>query len=56
MYTKTQVRCPGFLEFLTALSLVNNWWDQRTTQTVRPSPETLAMLVGGRVVEMEVTV
>jgi hypothetical protein len=54
MYTKTEVKVPGFLEYLTALSLLNNWWEQRTTQTVRPGAEVLAMLVNGRCAEMAV--
>lgn len=54
MYNKTVVQVPGFLEYLTALSLLNNWWDQRTTQTVRPAPDVLAMLTNGRCAEMAV--
>lgn len=54
-YKKTVVRCPSFLDYLTSLNLLGNWWSQgRLCSTERPDPDTLAMLVGGRKVEMEV--
>lgn len=54
MYKRTTIHVAWFVEYLTALNLLNYWWEQGVTQTVRPAPEALAMLVGGRVAEMAV--
>lgn len=55
MFTKTRLRINDRRDYLNALVLINNWWDQgRACKTERPNPEVLARLTDGHVTEMAV--